>query len=58
MSSSHRRTRAANIFSKQEDPSVHMLGLPKKRPQLRQWVLIAILFGAVVAVVLTTLLAP
>lgn len=35
-----------------------MLGLPKKRPQLGQWVLIAIVFGAVVAVVLTTLLAP
>jgi hypothetical protein len=58
MSSTQRRTRSANIFDKQEDPSIHMLGLPKSRPRLRQWVLIAILFGAVVALVLTTLLAP
>ncbi|HEY0702164.1 MAG TPA: hypothetical protein VGD60_05295 [Candidatus Acidoferrales bacterium] len=57
MSSTQRRPRTADIF-KQEDPSIHMLGLPKSRPRLRQWVLIAILFGAVVALLLTTLLAP
>jgi hypothetical protein len=58
MASSHRRTRASDIFNQQEDPSIHMLGLPKKRPRIVQWVLLSILFGAVVALVLTTFLAP
>jgi hypothetical protein len=57
MPSSHRRSRSGDIF-KQEDPSIHMLGLPKSRPRLLQWVLLAILFGAMVALVLTTFLAP
>jgi hypothetical protein len=51
----HSRTRGAEIF-KQDDPSIHMLGLPKSRPRLRMWVLLAILFGALVALALTTLL--
>jgi hypothetical protein len=56
MSSRHRRrAHTAEIF-KQEDPSIHMLGLPKSHPRLRLWVLLAVLAGALVALLLTQFL--
>jgi hypothetical protein len=56
MPSTQRRTRTADIF-KQEDPALHMLGLPKSHPRLRQWLVIAIIVGATAALVLIALLA-
>lgn len=56
MPSTPRPTRAADIF-KQEDPSIHMLGLPKSHPRLRGWLVIAIIVGATAALVLVALLA-
>jgi hypothetical protein len=51
-----RRARAAEIF-KQEDPSIHMLGLPRSHPRRREWLAIAIIVGATAALVLIALLA-
>ena len=34
----------------QTDPSVHMLGLPKSRPRLGTWGVVAILAGAILAI--------
>ena len=36
----------------QPDVSMHMLGMPKSRPQLRTWLLLAILTGTVLALAL------
>ena len=36
----------------QPDVSMHMLGMPKSRPQLRTWLLLAILSGTVLALAL------
>lgn len=56
MPSTQRRSNASNIF-KQEDPSIHMLGLPKSHPRLREWLVIAIIVGVTAALVLVALLA-
>lgn len=40
---------SANYFS-QNDPSVHMLGLPKARPRLGTWGLVAVLVGTLLAI--------
>jgi len=37
------------------DPSIHMLGLPKSYPQLGRWVALAILTGAIAALLLVAL---
>lgn len=41
----------ANYFD-QSDISMHMLGMPKSRPQFRTWLLLAILTGTVLALAL------
>jgi hypothetical protein len=38
----------ANYFDQSELP-MHMLGMPRSRPQLRTWLLLAILTGTVLA---------
>jgi hypothetical protein len=39
----------ANHFG-QSDQSVYMLGLPKSRPRLRAWIMLAVLMGVVLGV--------
>jgi hypothetical protein len=51
MAQETRRRRHASHFD-QPDLSVHMLGVPKSRPQFRTWLLLAILTGTVLALAL------
>jgi hypothetical protein len=51
MAQEPRRRRHVNYFD-QPDLSVHMLGVPKSRPQFRTWLLLAILTGTVLALAL------
>jgi hypothetical protein len=54
--SAAQRAAGAKILHGQ-DPSVHLLGLPKSHPQLGRWVALAILAGAIVAFTLIGILA-
>jgi hypothetical protein len=54
--SATQRAAGAKILHGQ-DPSVHLLGLPKSHPQLGRWVALAILAGAIVAFTLIGVLA-
>jgi hypothetical protein len=54
--SAAQRAAGAKILDGQ-DPSVHLLGLPKSHPQLGRWVALAILAGAIVAFTLIGILA-
>jgi hypothetical protein len=49
-----RHRHRADYFN-QPDVSMHMLGIPKSRPQLRTWLLLAVLTGAVLAFALVVL---
>ncbi|MGA2900351.1 MAG: hypothetical protein ABSF40_08995 [Candidatus Acidiferrales bacterium] len=44
----------ANYFD-QPDLSMHMLGMPKSRPQFRTWMLLAVLTGAVLALAIVVI---
>lgn len=46
------RHRHQASYSDQSDVSMHMLGMPKSRPHLRTWLLLAILSGTVLALAL------
>jgi hypothetical protein len=50
----HRHHHRADYFD-QSDVSMHMLGMPKSRPQLRTWLLLAILTGTAFALALVVL---
>jgi hypothetical protein len=39
------------------DPSIQLLGLPRSHPQLGRWVALAIITGAIVAIVMIGILA-
>jgi hypothetical protein len=39
----------------QPDLSVYMLGLPKSRPRLRTWLVLAVLMGAVLGIAMLVL---
>lgn len=39
----------AGSYFEQNDPSIHMLGLPKSRPRLGSWGVAAILVGTILA---------
>ena len=54
--SAAQRAAGAKILHGQ-DPSIHLLGLPKSHPQLGRWVALAILAGAIVAFTLIGILA-
>jgi len=41
--------------SGQPDLSVYMLGLPKSRPRLRTWLVLAVLMGAVLGIAMLVL---
>ena len=49
MNRGSKRTDSASYFT-QNDPSVHMLGLPQSRPRLGKWGVLAIIAGAILAV--------
>ncbi|HTS46523.1 MAG TPA: hypothetical protein VMH05_01185 [Bryobacteraceae bacterium] len=49
MSREPKRIDSASYFT-QSDPSVHMLGLPKARPRLGKWGVVAVLIGALLAI--------
>ncbi|HXN98074.1 MAG TPA: hypothetical protein VN881_03315 [Candidatus Acidoferrales bacterium] len=51
MAHESRHRHHADYFD-QPDVSIHMLGMPKSRPQLRTWLLLAILTGTVLALAL------
>jgi hypothetical protein len=44
----------ANRFS-QTDLSIHMLGLPKSRPRLRKWIVLAVFMGTVLGLAMLAL---
>jgi hypothetical protein len=54
MAHESRHRHEASYFD-QSDVSMHMLGMPKARPQLRTWLLLAILTGTVLALALVLL---
>lgn len=54
--SAAQRAAGAKILHGQ-DPSIHLLGMPKSHPQLGRWVALAILTGAIVALTLVAILA-